>query len=73
MKVLIETDVELYPATTLLFGDEIRFPAVPQGCDQANCGLEVPGDVAERWRAARDAWRQVQDEAEEYLDGQRRH
>jgi len=32
MRVLIETDVELYPQTVLLFGDdEIVFPAVPRG------------------------------------------
>jgi len=63
MRVLIETDVELYPQTVLLFGDdEIVFPAVPRGWEK-KAGVEVPDDVAARWKAARDAWRRAQEEA----------
>lgn len=47
----------------MLFGDdEIVFPSVPMGSEK-RAGVEVPDDVAIRWKAARDAWRQVQDEA----------
>ena len=51
MRVLIETDVELYPETTLPKNWEHR------------AGTEVPDDVAARWKAARDAWRRAQEEA----------
>jgi hypothetical protein len=62
-RVLIETDQELYPATTLLIGaDEIVFPAVPRDWE-TRAGIEVPDEVAARWKAARDAWRAVQAEA----------
>lgn len=66
MRVLIENDVELYPEIVLHFGDEIAFPAVPSGCDSSNCGIDVPDDVAARWKAARDAWFAVQREADAY-------
>ena len=48
MKVLIDWD-EQYPALFLRFRDE-------QG------GVEVPDDVAARWRATRDAWWALADE-----------
>jgi hypothetical protein len=64
MRVLIETDAELYPQTVLLFGDsEIVFPDVPRNWEK-RAGVEVPDDVAARWKAARDEWRRVQEEAE---------
>ncbi len=63
MRVLIKTDVELYPQTVLLFGDEIVFPAVQRDWEKT-AGTEVPDDVAARWKAARDAWRRAQEEAE---------
>lgn len=63
VRVLIETDVELYPETVLLFGDnEIVFPAVPKNWEK-RAGVEVPDDVAARWKAARDGWRRAQQEA----------
>jgi hypothetical protein len=64
VRVLIETDVELYPQTVLLFGDdEIVFPSVP-GNWEKKAGTEVPDDVAARWKSARDAWHRAQEEAE---------
>jgi len=64
MRVLIKTDVELYPQTVLLFGDsEIVFPAVQPDWEK-RAGVEVPDDVAARWKAARDAWCRAQKEAE---------
>jgi hypothetical protein len=64
LRVLIETDVERYPDTVLLFGDEeIVFPSVPKNWEK-KAGTEVPDDVAARWKAARDAWRRAQQEAE---------
>jgi hypothetical protein len=66
VRVLIDTDVELYPQTTLAFGEEIAFPKVPRE-QESTAGIEIPGDVAARWKAARDAWRQVQEEAEAWL------
>jgi len=67
VRVLIKTDVELYPQTVLLFGDdEIVFPAVPRNWER-KAGTEVPDDVAARWKATRDAWRRAQEEAEEWL------
>jgi hypothetical protein len=66
MRVLIDTDVELYPETVLHFDDEIVFPVVPR--DQESCaGTEVPDDVAARWRASRDAWRLAQEEAAAFI------
>jgi hypothetical protein len=63
VRVVIETNVELYPQTVLLFGDdEIAFPAVPRNWEK-KAGTEVPDDVAARWKAARDAWHRVQEEA----------
>jgi hypothetical protein len=68
MRVLIETDVERYPDTVLLFGDdEIIFPAVPADWER-EAGTEVPDDVAERWKAARDAWSRAQAEAAAWPD-----
>lgn len=68
MRVLIDTDVELYPETVLLFGDdEIVFPAVPREWEK-RAGTEVPEDVAARWKAARDAWRRAQAEAGAWPD-----
>lgn len=61
MRVHIETDVELYPETTLDFGEEIVFPRVPKNWERP--GIDVPDDVAARWRAARDTWQSVQEEA----------
>ena len=47
----------------MLFGDdEIEFPSVPMEWEK-RAGVEVPDDVALRWKAARDAWRQAQEEA----------
>lgn len=67
MRVLIDTDVELYPQVTLLFGDsEIVFPAVPREWEH-RAGAEVPDDVAARWKAARDTWLAVQEEAARYI------
>jgi ribonuclease HI len=67
MRVLIETEVELYPQTVMLFGDsEIVFPHVQREWEKT-AGSEVPDEVAERWKAARDAWRQAQQEAEAYV------
>jgi hypothetical protein len=63
VRVLIDPEVELYPEVTLLFDDEIAFPDVPAGCSKANCGIDVPDEVASRWQAARDAWKAVQQEA----------
>jgi hypothetical protein len=64
MRVLIETGVELFPQTTMLFGDdEIVFPAVARNWEH-RAGIEVPDDIAARWKAARDAWRRAQEEAE---------
>lgn len=66
-RVVIDTDVELYPQVTLDIGDEeIAAPGtVPVG-QQATAGIEVPADVAARWKAARDTWRAVQAEAAAY-------
>jgi hypothetical protein len=64
MRVLIETDVELFQ-TILDFGEEIRFPRVPKNWER-RAGIEVPDDVAARWKAARDTWRLVQEEAESF-------
>jgi hypothetical protein len=62
MRVLIRTDQESYPKTILHFGDEIAFPVVPHNWER-RAGVEVPDDVAARWKAARDAWMRVQEEA----------
>lgn len=62
-RVLIDTDVELFPEVTLHFDDEITFPRVPHGYSKENCGIDVPDEVAERWRSARDAWGAAQKEA----------
>ena len=64
MRVLINTDVELYPQTTMSFGDdEIVFPAVGREHEKT-AGIEVAPEVAARWKAARDAWCAAQAEAE---------
>jgi len=65
MRVLIDTDVELYPQVTLHFDDEIAFPSVPRGYSKENYGMDVPDEVASRWKAARDAWKAVQQEAKQ--------
>ena len=71
MRVLIEPGQELYPETTMLFGDaEIVFPSVPENWE-ATAGVQVPDETAARWKAARDAWRQAQEEAEAFLAGAR--
>lgn len=71
MRVLINTDVELYPQVTMEFGDdEIVFPAVPRE-QEKTAGAEVPDEVAARWKAARDAWRTAQAEARELVRGLR--
>lgn len=68
MRVLIDTDVELYPETILLFGDdEIVFPSVPRDWER-RAGIEVPDDVAARWKAARDEWKRVQEEAARFQE-----
>lgn len=67
MRVLIKTGVELYPQTILIIGDEeIRFPVVPREYE-ATAGSDVPDEIAGRWKQARDAWLQAQQEAEEYV------
>lgn len=67
MRVLINLDEEIYPQTTMLFGDrEIRFPCVPLLYEKT-AGVEVPDEIAERWRTARDNWRDAQQEAESFL------
>jgi hypothetical protein len=60
MRVRVDTDVELYPQTTMQFGDEI---------DEASSGgdLDVPDEVAARWKQARDTWRAAQREAGQLL------
>jgi hypothetical protein len=63
MRVLIQADEESYPETFLHFGDEIVFPVVPKNWEK-KAGVEVPDEVAARWKAARDAWYRVQKEAE---------
>jgi hypothetical protein len=67
VRVLIDTEVELYPETVMLFGDaEIVFPQVSREWEKT-AGAEVPDDMAARWKAARDAWRAAQREAEVFL------
>lgn len=67
MRVLIDPDVELYPEVSMLFGaEEIRFPSVQPGAE-GTAGVEVPDEVALRWRSARDAWQQAQREARAFL------
>jgi hypothetical protein len=65
MKVLIDPDNEVYPYTFLHFAEEVEFAEGPDG----HGGIEVPDEIAHRWRAARDSWRKVQAEAEAFLAG----
>lgn len=65
MRVLIQTGVELYPETILHFGDEIAFPVIPEGWTDA--GIDIPDEIAARWKQARDTWLEVQCEAEAFV------
>ena len=63
MKVQIHTDVEAPSETVLYFpGDDLW-----ERYNQAKHAEEIPDDVAQRWKAARNAWFAVQQEAEEYM------
>ena len=62
-----DPEVELFPEVTMLFDDEIVFPSVPEGYSKKNCGVDVPDDVAARWREAREAWRLAQEEAARFI------
>lgn len=63
MKVLVDW-VDTYPDLSLTFeGDE----KTPGEKDQlARYGIEVPDELAQRWRATRDAWRKLDEEVQEF-------
>jgi hypothetical protein len=65
VRVLIEPGVEVYPYTLLYFGDEITWPVIPEGWTDA--GIDIPDQIAARWREARENWLIAQREAEAYL------
>lgn len=65
MRVIIDWD-EKYPELFL------SFPGDP-GCTEAERdkhGIEVPDEVAARWRAVRDAWHALDEEARRYTGRQ---
>lgn len=58
----IDTDVELYPEVTVDFEDDAGLG----GYKRARM-VQVPDDAAARWCAARDQWREAQDEMARHL------
>ena len=60
MKVRIDPGEERFPYTFVTFGDEL------DDWDRKH-SVEVPDDVAKRWKDARDAWAAAQQEAEQFI------
>lgn len=63
MKVLIDWD-ERYPDLFLSFDEEEELTSVRETVRKH--GVDVPDELAQRWRDVRNAWRALDDEVRQY-------